>query len=41
MEIDMNKNDVVAIRITMKQLVSGYTASDEVVDWISLEKTAS
>jgi FlaA1/EpsC-like NDP-sugar epimerase len=41
LETAMNANDVSAIRIMMKQLVSGYTASDEIVDWVSLEKTAS
>ena len=41
LETAMNKNDVFAIRIMMEQLVSGYTASGEIVDWVSLEKTAS
>ena len=41
LETAMNANDVSAIRLIIEQLVSGYTASDKIVDWLSLEKTAS
>ena len=41
LEIAMNANDVSATRLMIEQLVNGYTPSDKIVDWISLEKTAS
>ncbi|HIF81893.1 MAG TPA: polysaccharide biosynthesis protein, partial [Gammaproteobacteria bacterium] len=41
LETAMNANDVSATRLIMKQLVNGYTPSGKIVDWVSLEKTAS
>ena len=40
LETVLNMNDVVAIRLMMKQLVTGYTPSDEIVDWVYLEQEA-
>ena len=40
LEIALNQNDVGEIRIMMKKLVSGYTPSDEIVDWVYLEQVA-
>lgn len=36
----LNVNDVGVIRLMMRQLVSGYTPSDEIVDWVYLEQEA-
>ena len=41
LETAMNTNDIGAIRFMLEQLVSGYTPSGKIVDWVSLEKTAS
>lgn len=40
LEMALNINDVAVIRAMMKQLVSGYTPSDEIVDWVYLEQEA-
>lgn len=37
LEIALNVNDVSAVRMLMQQLVTGYTPSDEIVDWVYLE----
>lgn len=34
----LNVNDVCSIRLMMQQLVTGYTPSDDIVDWIYLEQ---
>ena len=41
LETAMNANDVSATRLMIEQLVDGYTPSGKIVDWVSLEKTAS
>lgn len=41
LETAMNANDISSIRLIIEQLVSGYTPSGKIVDWVSLEKTAS
>ena len=41
LETALNANDVSTIRLMMEQLVDGYAPSGKIVDWISLEKTAS
>lgn len=41
LETAMNTNDVGAIRFMLEQLVSGYTPSGEIVDWVYLEQAAS
>ena len=41
LETAMNANDVSATRLIMEQLVNGYTPRGKIVDWVSLEKTAS
>ena len=41
LETAMNANDVSATRLMLEQLVNGYTPSGKIVDWVSLEKTAS
>ncbi|MBE5528298.1 capsular biosynthesis protein [Laribacter hongkongensis] len=38
LEVALNVNDVGVIRLAMKKLVSGYTPSDEIVDWVYLEQ---
>ena len=40
LEIALNVNDVSVIRLMMQQLVSGYTPSDEILDWVFLEQAA-
>jgi FlaA1/EpsC-like NDP-sugar epimerase len=40
LEMALNVNDVGVVRLMMQQLVSGYTPSDEIVDWIYLEQEA-
>lgn len=40
LEIALNSNDVGAIREMMEKLVSGYTPSDKIVDWVYLEQEA-
>jgi FlaA1/EpsC-like NDP-sugar epimerase len=40
LEIALNVNDVSVIRLMMEKLVSGYTPSDEIVDWVYLEQEA-
>ena len=40
LEIALNINDVGVIRVMLQQLVSGYTPSDEIVDWVYLEQEA-
>lgn len=39
LELALNVNDVGVIREMLKQLVSGYVPSDEIVDWVYLEQT--
>lgn len=38
LEMALNVNDVGVIRLMMQQLVSGYTPSDDIVDWVYLEQ---
>lgn len=38
LEIALNVNDVPVIRMLMTNLVTGYTPSDEIVDWVYLEQ---
>jgi len=40
LEMVLNVNDVGVIRLMMERLVSGYTPSDEIVDWVYLEQEA-
>lgn len=40
LKMALNMNDVGMIRLMMKKLVAGYTASDEIVDWVYLEQDA-
>ena len=40
LEMALNVNDVSIIRLMMKQLVSGYAPSDDIVDWVYLEQEA-
>jgi FlaA1/EpsC-like NDP-sugar epimerase len=40
LELALNVNDVSLIRAMMQQLVSGYTPSDAIVDWVYLEQEA-
>lgn len=37
----LDKNDIAAIRLMLKQLVQGYRPSEEIVDWVYLEQTTS
>ena len=36
----LNANDVGVIRLMMEKLVTGYTPSDEIVDWVYLQQEA-
>jgi FlaA1/EpsC-like NDP-sugar epimerase len=40
LEMALNANDVRVIRLMMEKLVSGYTPSGEIVDWVHLEQEA-
>jgi FlaA1/EpsC-like NDP-sugar epimerase len=40
LEMALNVNDVGVIRLMMGKLVTGYTPSDEIVDWVYLEQEA-
>jgi len=40
LEMALNVNDVGVIRLMMEKLVSGYTPSDEIVDWVYLQQEA-
>jgi len=40
LELALNVNDVSLIRAMMQQLVSGYTPSDAIVDWVYMEQEA-
>jgi FlaA1/EpsC-like NDP-sugar epimerase len=40
LEMALNVNDVGVIRLMMEKLVTGYTPSDEIVDWVYLEHEA-
>ena len=40
LEMALNLNDVGLIRLVMGKLISGYTSSDEIVDWVYLEQEA-
>jgi FlaA1/EpsC-like NDP-sugar epimerase len=40
LEMALDVNDVGVIRLMMEKLVSGYTPSDEIVDWVYLEQEA-
>jgi FlaA1/EpsC-like NDP-sugar epimerase len=41
LEMALNVNDVGVIRLMMEKLVTGYTPSDEIVDWVYLEQEAA
>lgn len=38
LEMALNANDVGVIRMMMRELVGGYTPSDDIVDWVYLEQ---
>lgn len=40
LEVALNANDVRVVRLMMEKLVTGYTPSDEIVDWVYLEQEA-
>ncbi|MFM2074253.1 MAG: hypothetical protein RJB34_558 [Pseudomonadota bacterium] len=40
LEMALNVNDVGVIRLMMRQLVAGYSPSDDIVDWVYLEQEA-
>ena len=40
LEMALNVNDVGVIRLMMEKLVTGYTPSDEIVDWVYLQQEA-
>jgi FlaA1/EpsC-like NDP-sugar epimerase len=40
LQMALDVNDVGVIRLMMQQLISGYTPSDEIVDWVYLEQEA-
>ena len=40
LEMALNANDVGVIRLMMEKLVTGYTPSDEIVDWVYLQQEA-
>jgi FlaA1/EpsC-like NDP-sugar epimerase len=40
LQMALNVNDVGVIQLIMQQLISGYTPSDEIVDWVYLEQEA-
>jgi len=40
LEMALNVNDVGVIRLIMEKLVSGYTPSEAIVDWVYLEQKA-
>jgi len=40
LEIALNANDIGVIRLMLRQLVTGYTPCDEIVDWVYLEQEA-
>lgn len=40
LELALNVNDVGVVRVMLKELVSGYTPSDDIVDWVYLEHEA-
>jgi FlaA1/EpsC-like NDP-sugar epimerase len=40
LEMVLNVNDVSVIHLMMQQLVSGYTPSNEIVDWVYMEQEA-
>ena len=40
LEMALNVNDLGVIRLMMEKIVSGYTPSDEIVDWVYLEQEA-
>ena len=40
LEMTLNVNDVGVIRLMMEKIVTGYTPSDEIVDWVHLEQEA-
>ncbi len=40
LEMALNVNDVGVIRLMMQQLVTGYTPSEDIVDWVYLEQEA-
>jgi FlaA1/EpsC-like NDP-sugar epimerase len=40
LEMALNVNDVGVIRLMIEKLVTGYTPSDEIVDWVYLEQEA-
>jgi FlaA1/EpsC-like NDP-sugar epimerase len=40
LQVALDVNDVGVIRLMMQQLISDYTPSDEIVDWVCLERKA-
>lgn len=40
LELALNANDVGVVRLMLQQLVSGYTPSGEIVDWVHLQQEA-
>lgn len=40
LEMALNVNDVGVVRLMMQQLVTGYTPSGEIVDWVHMEQEA-
>jgi FlaA1/EpsC-like NDP-sugar epimerase len=40
LELALNVNDVGVVRLMLQQLVSGYTPSGEIVDWVHLQQEA-
>jgi hypothetical protein len=41
LEMALNANDARAVRSTLEKLVESYTPSNEIVDWVHLERTSS
>jgi hypothetical protein len=40
LEMALNANDARAVRSTLERLVESYTPSNEIVDWVHLERTS-
>jgi FlaA1/EpsC-like NDP-sugar epimerase len=40
LEMALNVNDIGVIRLMMEKLVTGYTPTDEIVDWVYMEQEA-
>jgi FlaA1/EpsC-like NDP-sugar epimerase len=39
-EIALRKSDISAIRLILRQMVAGFVPSDEILDWVYLERAA-